>query len=110
MNGPSPTVGEFLDRPTQKMLIGSEAVEAADGSTIAATSPSDGATLGAVPKAGRPDVDQAVEAVTKALNEIEGIEEVQVDLSKGEATFEEVQPVDMNIVKEGVKRAGYEVV
>jgi copper ion binding protein len=53
--------------------------------------------------------NHCVTAVTKALNEIEGIQEVKVDLSKGEATFEEVQPVDMRMVKEGVKKAGYEV-
>ncbi|MBW1858924.1 MAG: heavy-metal-associated domain-containing protein [Deltaproteobacteria bacterium] len=51
-----------------------------------------------------------VMAVTKALNGIEGIQKVNVDLSEGEATFEEVQPVDMSIVKEGVKKAGYEVI
>ncbi len=54
--------------------------------------------------------NHCVMAVTKALNEIEGIQKVNVDLSKGEATFEETQPVDMGIVKEGVKKAGYEVV
>ena len=54
--------------------------------------------------------NHCVMAVTKALNEIEGIQEVEVDLSRGEATFEEVQPVDMSIVREGVKKAGYEVV
>jgi len=33
-----------------------------------------------------------------------------VDLDKGEATFDEATPVDMNTVREAVKRAGYEVV
>ena len=54
--------------------------------------------------------NHCVMAVTKALNEIEGVQEVEVALSKGEARFEETQPVDMSIVKEGVKKAGYEVV
>jgi len=54
--------------------------------------------------------NHCVMAVAKALNEIEGIQKVNVDLSKGEATFEETQPVDMSIVKESVKKAGYEVV
>jgi copper chaperone len=54
--------------------------------------------------------NHCVIAVTKALSEIEGIREVAVDLSKGEATFEEVQPVDMSLVKEGIKKAGYEAV
>jgi copper chaperone len=54
--------------------------------------------------------NHCVMAVTKALNEIEGVRDVHVDLEKGEATFEEAQPVDMSIVKEGIKKAGYEVV
>jgi copper chaperone len=54
--------------------------------------------------------NHCVMAVTKALNEIEGIQKVNVDLSKGEATFEETQPVDISVVREGVKKAGYEVV
>ena len=54
--------------------------------------------------------NHCVMAVTKALSEIEGVQGVNVDLSKGEATFEEAQPVDMSVVKEGVKKAGYEVV
>ena len=49
-------------------------------------------------------------AVTKALNEIEGIKNVKVDLSTGEATFEEEKPSNMMIVKEQIKKAGYEVV
>lgn len=53
--------------------------------------------------------NHCVAAVTKALNEIEGIQEVKVDLSKGEATFEEMRPVDMSIVRDAVKKAGYEV-
>jgi copper chaperone len=53
--------------------------------------------------------NHCVMAVTKALNEIEGVEDVHVDLEKGEATFEEAQPVDMSVVKEGIRKAGYEV-
>jgi copper chaperone CopZ len=48
--------------------------------------------------------------VTKALNEIDGIRDISVDLPKGEATFDEENPTDMNIVKEKIKKAGYEVV
>jgi copper chaperone len=54
--------------------------------------------------------NHCVMAVTKALSEIEGIQDVAVDLSKGEATFQEVQPVDISVVKEGIRKAGYEVV
>ena len=54
--------------------------------------------------------NHCVVAVTKALNEIEGIKDVKVDLSKGEATFEEEKPTDMMVVREQIKKAGYEVV
>jgi copper chaperone len=54
--------------------------------------------------------NHCVMAVTKALSEIEGIQDIEVNLSKGEATFKEVQPVDMSVVTEGVKKAGYEVI
>lgn len=54
--------------------------------------------------------NHCVVAVDKALNEIEGIKDVKVDLQKGEATFEEAKTVDMNIVRERIKKAGYEVV
>ncbi|MDZ4163518.1 MAG: heavy metal-associated domain-containing protein [Smithellaceae bacterium] len=47
--------------------------------------------------------------MTKALGSLEGIEEVQVDLAKGEASFRENKPQDMSVIKEAIKRAGYEV-
>ena len=51
-----------------------------------------------------------VMAVTKALNEIEGLSDIEVSLDKGEATFKEAQPVNPELIKEKVKKAGYEVV
>jgi len=45
--------------------------------------------------------------VTRALNAVGGLKNVKVDLSAGEASFEEVRPVDMDAVKEAVKKAGY---
>lgn len=54
--------------------------------------------------------NHCVMAVAKALNELDGIKEVKVDLGKGEATFEETSPVDMKVVREQIKKAGYEVV
>ncbi|NVM23912.1 MAG: heavy metal translocating P-type ATPase [Desulfobacterales bacterium] len=42
--------------------------------------------------------NHCVVAVTKALNEIDGIKDATVDLQKGEAAFKEVMPVDMNVV------------
>ncbi|MFO7875404.1 MAG: copper ion binding protein [Desulfovermiculus sp.] len=50
-----------------------------------------------------------VQAVTQALSGLEGVENVKVSLSKGEASFEETKPVDMEEVKKAVKEAGYKV-
>jgi copper chaperone CopZ len=44
------------------------------------------------------------------LGEIDGTTDVKVDLDKGEATFDEATPVDMNTVQAAVKKAGFEVV
>lgn len=48
-----------------------------------------------------------VMAVTRALDEIEGIKDVQVSLEKGEAAFDEENPVDMAIIREKIEKAGY---
>jgi len=53
--------------------------------------------------------NHCVVAVTKALMEIDGIKDVDVDLAKGEATFDEATPVDMDMVRAQVKKAGYDV-
>jgi len=54
--------------------------------------------------------NHCVMSVTKTLSEIDGIKNVKVDLKGGEATFDEVKPVDMAVVRERLKKAGYEVV
>ena len=54
--------------------------------------------------------NHCVMAATKALNEVDGISNVSVDLEKGEAAFDEATPVDINIIKEKIKNAGFEVV
>ena len=51
-----------------------------------------------------------VASVTKALSEIEGIADVQVDLDKGEATFSEQSPVAVDTIKNAIARIGFEVV
>lgn len=50
-----------------------------------------------------------VKAVTRALGEIDGIEQVRVDLDRGEATFEEVTAVSMEVLRERIKKAGFEL-
>jgi copper chaperone len=47
--------------------------------------------------------------VKKALEEIDGISNVIVDLSKGVATFEETSPVDADLIREKIRKAGYEL-
>jgi copper chaperone len=54
--------------------------------------------------------NHCVMAVQKALIAIEGVRNVNVDLQKGEATFDETTPVDMNTLREAVTKAGYQVV
>lgn len=53
--------------------------------------------------------NHCVMAVTKALNAVDGVANVKVSLEAGEATFEEKKPVDMAVVKEKIKKAGFEV-
>ena len=53
--------------------------------------------------------NHCVMAVTKALGRIEGIANIRVDLASGEATFDEMKPVDMKLVTEGIRKAGYEL-
>ena len=50
-----------------------------------------------------------VKAVTRVLGEIDGIEQVRVDLERGEATFEEVTAVSMEVLRERIKKAGFEL-
>jgi copper chaperone len=53
--------------------------------------------------------NHCVMAVTKTLEKIDGVKNVKVDLAKAEATFDEVKPVDIEIVKERIRKAGYDI-
>lgn len=50
-----------------------------------------------------------IKTVAKALSEIEGVQNPKVNLETGEASFDELHPVDLEAVKEKIKKAGYEV-
>lgn len=50
-----------------------------------------------------------VKAVTKALEAVDGVDHVIVALEKGEATFAEKTPVDISVIKEKIRKAGFEV-
>jgi len=51
-----------------------------------------------------------VASVTKALSEIQGITDVQVNLEKGEAVFNEQRPVGEQTIKDAISQIGFEVV
>lgn len=49
-------------------------------------------------------------AVTKALNAVDGIKDINVDLKSGVATYSESKPVDHAVIAAAIKKAGYEIV
>jgi formate dehydrogenase gamma subunit len=51
-----------------------------------------------------------VMSVTKALNQLEGIKNVQVDLAKGEVRFDNMKEVASNRIEKAIQDAGYEVI
>ncbi len=63
-----PAAREFLSRP-QRLLIGAERPEAADGRTFATLDPATGREIVQVAQAGKEDVDRAVAAARQAFAE-----------------------------------------
>jgi copper ion binding protein len=51
-----------------------------------------------------------VMSVTKALGQLEGIKNVQVDLAKGEVRFDNSKEIASNRIEKAISDAGYEVV
>ncbi len=49
-------------------------------------------------------------AVTKAINSLPGVSEVQVDLASGRVTYQSATPLPAAEVARVIKAAGYEVV
>ena len=50
-----------------------------------------------------------VKAVTKALQSLEGVKSVEVSLEKGEAKMEVERLLDIKVLDEALKKAGYEM-
>jgi copper chaperone len=50
-----------------------------------------------------------VMSVTKALNQLDGIQNVQVNLAKGEVRFDDSKEVSSNQIEKAITDAGYEV-
>lgn len=53
--------------------------------------------------------DHCVMAVRKALEGIEGVLRVQVDLKNAQATMDHEGALEMNLVKQALEQAGYEL-
>jgi len=51
-----------------------------------------------------------VMSVTKALSQLEGIKNVQVDIAKGEVRFDNTKEVASNRIEKTISEAGYEVI
>jgi copper chaperone len=54
--------------------------------------------------------NHCVMAVTKALQSIDGLENIQVNLEKGEARYDEKKSVDPAVIAAKIKKAGFDVV
>ncbi len=50
-----------------------------------------------------------VMSVTKALNQLDGIKNVQIDLAKGEVRFDNTKSVASDRIQKAITDAGYEV-
>lgn len=48
-------------------------------------------------------------AVSKALGDIDGVTEVNVDLANNEVSYTESRPVDLETVKAAITKIGFEV-
>jgi copper chaperone len=51
-----------------------------------------------------------VMSVTKALTQLEGIKNVQVDLQKGEVRFDNTKQIASDRIEKAISEAGYEVI
>ena len=51
-----------------------------------------------------------VMSVTKALSQLDGVKNVQVDLAKGEIRFDNTKEVTSNRIEKAISDAGYELV
>ena len=50
-----------------------------------------------------------VMSVTKALNKVDGIQNVRVDLQKGEVSFDNTKALGLDKVEKAITDAGYQV-
>jgi len=51
-----------------------------------------------------------VMSITKALSQLDGIKNVQVDLAKGEVRFDNTESLGSDRIEKAITNAGYEVI
>ena len=66
--------------------------------------------MGSVLKVKGMSCQHCVMSVTKALGQLEGIKNVQVDLAKGEVQFDNTKYIASDKIGKAISDAGYEVV
>jgi len=65
--------------------------------------------MGAVLKVKGMSCQHCVMSVTKALNQLDGVKNVQVDLAKGEVRFDNTKNIISDQIQKAITDAGYEV-
>jgi len=66
--------------------------------------------MGSVLKVKGMSCQHCVMSVTKALNQLDGIKNVQIDLAKGEVRFDNTKNTAAERIQKAITDAGYEVV
>jgi len=66
--------------------------------------------MGSVLKVKGMSCQHCVMSVTKALGQLDGVKNVQVDLAKGEVRFDNTKEVAVGRIEKAIQDAGYEVV
>jgi len=66
--------------------------------------------MGSILKVKGMSCQHCVMSVKKALSQLEGIKNVQVDLAKGEVQFDNTKEVVLNRIEKAIEEAGYEVI
>ena len=66
--------------------------------------------MGSVLKVKGMSCQHCVMSVTKALSQLDGIKNVQVDLAKGEVRFDNTRSIISDQIQKVIQKAGYQVV
>jgi copper chaperone len=66
--------------------------------------------MGPVLKVKGMSCQHCVMSVTKALNQLDGVKNVQVDLAKGEVRFDNTKNIKSDQIQKAITDAGYQVV